>query len=669
MIKREIVKMFFTIACACLLTVACQKPILVQETPLLIPAPKELVVKAGIFKIKPDAQVIIEQGTGATEAVEQFIRFLNEKTGYKIELSTGSKDEGGNIFIRLQNDELWKPEQYKLTITPERIELAAGEKIGIVHGINSLRQLFPNEIEKKNAASVSGSLALPCLEISDYPSYSWRGMMLDPCRHFVHKDTVLKYIDLLAFYKMNVLHLHLNDNEGWRVEIKQYPKLTSESAKRSFGDGITYHHYYSQDDIKEIVQYAAEKGIMVIPEIDLPGHAGAVMPIFQEFHCSGYMKEIPNVWLKGEDRFGRSFCAGNPKSLEFIVNVLKEVVELFPCKYIHIGGDETQKNFWEECSKCQNAIRKNKLENEEELQSWFMSEVSNFLKTKKRIPVGWDEIIEGGLIEDAIVQSWRGPKGGVLATEHGHKVIMSYGPSYFNRHLQISNVKAVYNYNPAEGVNDSLSNLVIGAECCLWSEFIQDEEELDLQTFPKLPALAERLWSGKSAASWDTFKPILESHCERLSFMGIAVGRWDISQYTPSLPATVSSDMVRCYNFPGSVRYDLQNFRPEAAFDGDDKTVCMRVGPQKDECFTILLDDSTFVNNLSVKTGSKQNTYKWLHGDLEVSEDGEKYEKVGSLNDGTISIDVNKNIKSFRLRATKSQDIHNWVVIRDFTIQ
>ena len=652
-----------------LMSVSCNKEVAINTSISLIPKPKSNIKAEGSFVIQPDTKIIYEsKSTLVKDQVEYLKKLLNKNANNHVVIENSDTTNPvlkNAIYITISSEVEKNKEAYQLDVNSNAIIIKASNPLGIVQGIQTLRQLLPEESVQDKLWSV------PNLSIKDKPAYEWRGVMLDPGRHFQSKEVVLKYIDLLSLYKMNVFHWHLTEDEGWRIEIKKYPELTEKAAKRSLGDGKNYHHYYTQEDIKEVVAYATKRGIMVVPEIDMPGHAGATMPVFPELHCTGYMKEIPNIWLKGEENQGRTFCAGNPKSLAFFKDVLDEVTELFPAPYVHIGGDEAKKNFWEKCKKCQNVIKKNNLKDEHELQSWFMKQIANHLATKNKTPIGWDEIIEGGLIENAIVHSWRGPKGGIAATKTGHKVIMSYGPTYFNRHLKISNLKNVFDYDPVKGVADSLQHLVVGAEACLWSEFIQDEEELDLQVFPKLFALSENLWNGRGQGKmdWDTFQNESKKQEEKLKRKGVAIGRGFTSDYTTSYPAVVVSDMARGYDFPGGARYDLQNFRPNAAFDGDDQTVCLAVGPKENECFTIKLENSIHVNELSIVTGSRQNTYKWLYGVLEISEDGKKFEAVSKLQDGKAIAQINKKVKAFRVRGTKNQDIHNWVIIRDFNIK
>jgi len=652
-----------------LMFISCNKQVAINTSISLLPKPKSVVTSEANFVIQPDTKIIYTSKSTLVKDQAEYLRtLLNKNAGNDIRIEnsdTANPVLKNTIYIIINAEVAGNKEAYQLDIENNTIKIIASNPLGIVHGIQTLRQLLPEE-------SIQDKLwGLPCVSIKDEPAYGWRGVMLDPGRHFQDKKVVLKYIDLLSLYKMNVFHWHLTEDEGWRIEIKKYPELTEKAAKRHLGDGKYYHHYYTQEDVKEVVAYATKRGIMVIPEIDMPGHAGATMPVFPELHCTGYMKEIPNVWLKGEENQGRTFCVGNPKSLTFFKDVLDEITALFPAPYVHIGGDEAKKNFWESCKKCQNVIHSNHLKDEHQLQSWFMKQIANHLATKNKTPIGWDEIIEGGLIENAIVHSWRGPKGGIAATKTGHKVIMSYGPTYFNRHLKVSNLKNIFDYNPVKGVADSLQYLVVGAEACLWSEFIQDEEELDLQTFPKLFALSENLWNGRGQEKmdWDIFQKESKKQEEKLKRKGVAIGRGFTSDYKTSYPAVVVSDMARGYDFPRGVRYDLQNFRPNAAFDGDDQTICLVVGPKENECFTVKLEDTIYVNELSIVTGSRQNTYKWLYGVLEISEDGKKFNTIAQLDEGKAIAKVNKKIKAFRVRATKDQDIHNWIIVRDFNLK
>jgi hexosaminidase len=336
----------------------------------------------------------------------------------------------------------------------------------------------------------------------------------------MQKDFVKRYIDLLAFHKMNILHWHLTEDQGWRIEIEKYPKLTEIGAWRENKDGKKYGGFYTKEDIKEIVLYAENRGVEIIPEIELPGHSVAAIASYPHLSCTGDSIKVETDWGVFKD----IYCAGNDSVFTFLEDVLEEVIELFPSKYIHIGGDEAPKYHWENCSKCQKRIINNNLKDEHELQSYFIKRISDFLKTKNKRLIGWDEIIEGGIPENAIIQSWRGMEGGIIAAKNQNQAIMSpTSHCYFDYELDAINLEKVYSFEPIpKELSQSESKFIIGGECNMWSERAP-QELIDSKVFPRILAMSEVLWSEKEK-DYTEFSNRIEKHYPKLENLGVNYG-------------------------------------------------------------------------------------------------------------------------------------------------
>jgi len=392
-----------------------------------------------------------------------------------------------------------------------------GERI--MNGIQTLRQLFVVEFHSREKRNAWG---LPHVMISDAPKFQHRGLLLDCSRHFFSKAVIRKYIDLLAFYKMNVLHWHLTEDQGWRIAIEKYPKLTEVGAWRTELDSSRYGGFYSKADIKEIVAYATERHVTIIPEIELPGHSQAAIAAYPYLSCTGEQVNVANDW----GVFKEIYCAGNDSVFIFLEDVLTEVMALFPSKYIHIGGDEAPKYRWEHCDKCQTRMRQEGLKDEHELQSYFIGRVEHFLNQKGRQLIGWDEILEGGLSPNATVQSWRGMNGGIAAANTNHKAIMSpTSHAYFDYDLKSIDLEKVYSFDP---IPDSLSSekikYIIGGECNMWTEHVPNEAVLDSKVFPRLLAMSEVLWSYPEKKDYEAFYNRVQKHYPILSYLNVEFG-------------------------------------------------------------------------------------------------------------------------------------------------
>ena len=405
-------------------------------------------------------------------------------------------------------------EYYDLVINKNFILIKGADREGLIHGIYSLIQLIPR------SSGINDS-KLPCLKISDYPKFKWRGLLLDCCRHFMSTDFVKRYIDLLAYHKMNVLHWHLTEDQGWRIEIIKYPKLTEIGAWRKEKDGSIYGGFYTKKQIKEIVEYAYQRGVNIVPEIELPGHSVAALAAYPMYSCTGGPFEVETEWGVFKD----IYCAGNDSTFEFLENVLDEIIELFPSKYIHIGGDEVPKYRWQNCSKCEKRIQDENLHDTHELQSYFIKRIENFISSKGKKLIGWDEILDGGLAQGVTVQSWRGFDGASKAANAGHDAIVSpTSHAYFDYDLDAIDLEKVYNFDPipSDVPSDKVKH-IIGGECNMWSEHAP-QNTIDSKVFPRLLAMSEVLWSAPEYRNYNHFYDRVQIHYKRLDNLGVDYG-------------------------------------------------------------------------------------------------------------------------------------------------
>ncbi len=460
---------------------------------------------------------------------------ISESTGLSIEIHQ-PKEKKQNTIQLVLSDSLKQPEAYHLIVDEKNAIIKAKSAAGLFYGIQSLLQLLPVKKAKE--------YILPGVEINDYPRFSWRGMHLDVSRHFFPVEFIKKYIDFLAAYKLNVFHWHLTDDQGWRIEIKKYPKLTRKGAwrldtgsewdyepKPTREGEPRYGGFYSQKEVKEIVEYAQKRHVTIVPEIEMPGHSWAALYAYPELSCTG----IP--WTLPEEKsfeFTDPYCAGNEKTFEFLENVLTEVMQLFPSEYIHIGGDECKKTPWEKCPKCQKRMKEEELENVEGLQSYFIRRIEKFVNKKGRKIIGWDEILEGGLAPEAAVMSWRGFEGGIQAASKGHNVVMT--PSefvYFNRaqgnpdfepgaSKSVLSLQKVYNFEPVpEKLSKEKASYILGAQACLWTEYISTTDRVEYMIFPRLLALSEVLWTPPAKKDYENFKKRMAPQLMHLKKQGI----------------------------------------------------------------------------------------------------------------------------------------------------
>ncbi|MFX1523415.1 MAG: beta-N-acetylhexosaminidase [Promethearchaeota archaeon] len=452
-------------------------------------------------------------------------------TGFNLEIKERSKKTAANsIDLNLEeNLDLLGSEGYILEIKPQNIIITANSSAGIFYGIQSLRQLFPNEVESKNVID-NIEWSLPSVRIQDFPRFSWRGYMLDEARHFHGKRVVKKLLDIIALLKLNIFHWHLTDDQGWRIEIKRYPKLIEIGSKREetqSGDfsireteSIPHSGYYSQEDILEIVDYAKRKFITIVPEIDIPGHTRAAIASYPYLSCREYKLRVSPHWGIHRD----VLCVGKEEVFNFIQDVLSEVIRLFPSKMIHIGGDEVPTNRWEECEKCQLRLSKEKFTNFEELQIYFTNRIINYLKSLGVRVIGWNEILHENLSEGVICHYWsRGEQKVLNHLRKGGNVITSnFKYTYLDHSYSFTPLKLAYNFEPIpKELGKQYHQNILGLEALMWGEFIPTTKRLEWQTFPRLIAFSEVGWTHKNKKRYRSFLSRLEHFLKRLDILNV----------------------------------------------------------------------------------------------------------------------------------------------------
>lgn len=507
----------------------------------IIPRPVSVTVAAGQFTLT--SRTAIWTDRLSTDLAYQLADYLRPATGFTLPIRTGTPT--GNAIVLRRDTALSRlgPEGYRLEARRGRVTIRASERAGVFYGMQSLRQLLPPAILRE--AKMEGiSWTVPAVTIEDYPRFTWRGAHLDVCRHFMPKEFVKKYIDLLALHKMNSFHWHLTEDQGWRIEIRKYPRLTevggwrqetlvgqyeSNPARRVY-DGQRHGGFYTQDDIREIVAYARERFINVVPEIEMPGHAQAAIAAYPELGNTGDTLPVMTIWGVSENIL-------NPeeRTVAFMQDVLTEVLELFPGPFIHIGGDEAVKTQWKSSARAQARMRGLGLRNEEELQSWFIHRMDEFLTTHGRRLVGWDEILEGGLAPNATVMSWRGISGGITAARAGHDVIMAPGSHTYFDHYQSENrageplaiggftpIEKVYAFDPMpDSLEPQFQKHILGAQAQVWTEYIKTPKHVEYMAFPRMSALAEGLWTPLARKDYADFSGRLPTHLERLKVLDV----------------------------------------------------------------------------------------------------------------------------------------------------
>lgn len=518
------IKPFCLIPLFSLVFFACGEKMVVKpynEGLHIIPEPERIIQQTGEFVLNPNTLFIIDNDT--LDAVAGYFKYkIKQSTGYQ--LADGQEAERNYIRLALDTTLNLKEEGYKLSVLPEGILVRSQSPQGIFYGMQTVMQLLPAEIESGQVIN-NIAWAMPCVEIEDEPAYSYRGMMLDVSRHFHDVAFVKKQLDIMAMFKLNRFHWHLTNDHLWTIEIKKYPRLTEVGSVRRNADGSIHKGFYTQEQVKEVVAYAAERFITVIPEVELPGHALAALTAYPELSCTGGPFQLRNKWGVEED----VYCTGNEQTFKFLEDVINEVAPLFPGKYFHIGGDECPKVRWNACPKCRKRMRDEKLKDAHELQSYFVHRIEKVVLAHGKRMVGWDEILEGGLAPTATVMSWRGEEGGIEAASMGHDVIMTpakwlyldFGQGNIEVEPITINFKTLlsktYNYNPAsKKIPAEQRSHVIGAQGNMWAEYAVNPDHTEYMLYPRLLAVAELTWTPVDRKDYASFERRLDNQLVRL---------------------------------------------------------------------------------------------------------------------------------------------------------
>ena len=515
----------------------------------IIPQPARLEKNAGVFRLQSDTRIVLDK------APNQLGVYLADKlhpsTRYTLKVIAKPPEHGLANAIVLSTRESQAalgPEGYTLSATPNTIVIRAIEPAGLFYGVQSLLQLLPPEaLAPKPRANIDWTV--PCVQIQDQPRFLWRGLLLDVGRHFFKPAEIKQVLDLMALHKLNVFHWHLTDDQGWRIEIKKYPRLTEVGAwRKNIGFGLDpkqgtayrsdgcYGGFYSQAEVRELIAYAQARNITIVPEIEMPGHASAALAAYPQFSCFGgpYSTDV------GGGVFAGVYCAGKEETFEFVQNVLAEICDLFPSKYIHIGGDEVPPDNWHKCPKCQARIHREDLKTEKELESYFVKRVEKFLNSRHRNLIGWSEIREGGLAQNAAIMDWIG--GALEAATAGHDVVMTPTTDCYLDYYQSTNQpepKAIGGYLPLDRVYafepmpaklaPGFQSHILGAQGNLWTEYIASLNHAEYMMFPRLCALAEVTWSPPASRNYTDFTQRLQVQARRFDQMGVNYRRQSIT--------------------------------------------------------------------------------------------------------------------------------------------
>jgi hexosaminidase len=510
----------------------------------IVPQPARLERRAGTFTLTASTPIVADAGVRAQ--ARQLASMLGPATGFDLAVRTGAAPQAPHIALRIDRAlaKTLGDEGYRLTVTPRAVTIRAATPAGVFYGMQTLRQLLPADVFR--GGRVDRAWPIPSIDIEDTPRFAWRGMHLDVSRHFQPKEFVKKYIDLLALHKMNRFHWHLTDDQGWRIEIKRYPKLTEVGAWRKqtligpyrtnpgpeHFDGRRHGGFYTQDDIREIVAYAAERFVTIVPEIEMPGHAQAVIAAYPELGSIDEPVEVRTTWAVSPHIL-------NPtdETVTFMQNVLAEVIELFPGPWIHIGGDEADKTQWKANPAIQARMKALDLGDEHELQSWFIRQMDTFLTARKRRLIGWDEILEGGLADNATVMAWRGVEHAVTAARMGRDAVLApTSHTYFdyyqsqdkaNEPLAIGGflpLERVYGWEPMPpALEPELHKHILGVQGQVWTEYLPNPKAVEYMAFPRASALSEVAWSPADRRNLDDFLARLPAHLERLRILDVNV--------------------------------------------------------------------------------------------------------------------------------------------------
>ncbi|HVB02591.1 MAG TPA: family 20 glycosylhydrolase [Chitinophagaceae bacterium] len=568
----------------------------IHQDPLavhIIPEPVKVTRLKGIFQLTRQVQIIIPwNNADARETALLFCRQVRASTGYWLRIlhpgQPGEKGKSIRFILNQHADTTLNKEGYTLRVTPYHVFIRANQPAGLFYGMQSLVQLFPPELE--STTRILGTRwIIPCVAILDYPRFGWRGLMLDVSRHFFPKSFVESYLNEMAKYKFNIFHWHLADDNGWRIQIKGLPQLTRIGAWRvprsgrwgTFlppqpGEAATYGGFYTQKDIREIVRYAQHRHITILPEIDVPGHSLSLIASYPNLSCTQLPYPV-NPGSRFYQKQDNALCVGNDSTYLILDKIFTQVAALFPCKYIHVGGDECYKGFWAKCPKCQKLMADEHLQNVDELQSYFMKRMETMLLSKGKKMIGWDEILEGGLAPEATVMSWRGMEGGIAAAKMGHHVIMTPtkycyldlyqgDPAVEPPTYGVCLLSTCYRFEP---VPDSVdARFILGGQGNLWTESVPNERQAEYMTWPRAMALAEVFWSPRDKRNWDDFVSRMETQFARLDQANI---KYSTSAYDPIIAQDSSGNIQLSTEIDGLHIYytfddtDPDRFYPEYA--------------------------------------------------------------------------------------------------------
>lgn len=506
----------------------------------IIPAPVSLTELTGTFSFNNNRILLFPLNDETKLAADFLGNLVKNCTGMPAEISESKKPSNGSVFMCIDTA-VKSAEGYVLTIIPKKIIIRARTAAGLFYGVQSIRQLMPAGVEAQKVTK-GFVLSVPACEIKDSPRFPYRGMHLDVSRHFFSPEMVKRYIDMIALHKMNIFHWHLTDDQGWRIEIKKYPKLTEvggfrketlvgHGGKTPFKyDGVRYGGFYTQDEVRDIIAYAKSRFVTIIPEIEMPGHALAALAAYPGLSCTGGPFETYTRWGVVSD----VFCAGKDETFNFLEDVLSEVIDLFPGKYIHIGGDECPKARWQKCAACQKRMKDEGLKDEKELQSYFIRRIEKYLVSRNRKLIGWDEILEGGLAPEATVMSWRGTAGGIEAAKQKHDVIMTPNKYVYLDYYQCDPagqplaiggylpLERVYSYDPMPSdLNNEEQNHILGIQGNVWSEYIGTSDFLFYMACPRMFAIAETGWTPERLKDFNDFLARFDIQKKRYDAMGI----------------------------------------------------------------------------------------------------------------------------------------------------
>ncbi|HEY1788396.1 MAG TPA: beta-N-acetylhexosaminidase, partial [Verrucomicrobiae bacterium] len=515
--------------------------------PAVIPMPQEMTVQAGHFELGPDTVIRADSASRKTAAF--LAARLRASIGFPFK---GHSRQAPGIMLTCKDaDPKLGSEGYELTVSSNSVVIRAPTQAGMFYGVQTLLQLLPPEIYSSNVVT-DVDWRLPCVHIRDWPRFAWRGLMLDVSRHFFSKSEVETILDAMAVHKLNTFHWHLTDDQGWRIQIKKYPRLTEVGAWRAdvgfglasnsttaYGPDGRYGGFYTRDDVREILAYAATRHITVVPEIEMPGHSAAALAAYPQFSCTGRRLATPDA----SGIFNGIYNPANDQTFVFLDNILSEVFQIFPGTYVHIGGDEVSKDTWHNSPECQALMKREGLKNEQELQSWFIRRIEHYVSGHGRRLVGWSEILEGGIARNATVMDWIG--GATEAARAGHDVVMSpTGYCYFDYYQSADYVaeppaatyapplllSKVYSFEPMPtNLPEQFQSHILGTQGNLWTERVPNLKHAEYMIFPRECAIAEVAWSSKSSRNWDDFIRRLQIHAQRLDELGINYRRASIT--------------------------------------------------------------------------------------------------------------------------------------------